>query len=99
MPPRYTRARARAGDGTGEGLVRAYYSCVGWPTFLPTAEQVWCVGGVRGVVCCARRLRRAAKHCTHVHAPSAGGANVCACAPAPHATHCRRARLRRACTS
>jgi hypothetical protein len=27
------------GDGTGEGLVRVYYSCVGWPTFLPTNEQ------------------------------------------------------------
>jgi hypothetical protein len=28
-----------AGDGTGEGLVRVYYNCVGWPTFLPTSEQ------------------------------------------------------------
>lgn len=28
-----------AGDGTGEGLVRVYYECVGWPTFLPTNEQ------------------------------------------------------------
>lgn len=28
-----------SGDGTGEGLVRVYYSCVGWPTFLPTNEQ------------------------------------------------------------
>lgn len=28
-----------AGDGTGEGLVRVYYSCVGWPTFLPSNEQ------------------------------------------------------------
>jgi hypothetical protein len=28
------------GDGTGEGLVAAYYETVGWPSFLPTAEQV-----------------------------------------------------------
>jgi hypothetical protein len=28
-----------SGDGTGEGLVRAYFSRVGWPTFLPTNEQ------------------------------------------------------------
>lgn len=28
-----------AGDGTGEGLVRVYHECVGWPTFLPTNEQ------------------------------------------------------------
>jgi hypothetical protein len=27
------------GDGTGEGLVRAYFSRVGWPTFLPTKEE------------------------------------------------------------
>eukprot|EP00878_Enallax_costatus_P006445 GHUV01006757.1.p1 GENE.GHUV01006757.1~~GHUV01006757.1.p1 ORF type:complete len:352 (+),score=73.34 GHUV01006757.1:1317-2372(+) len=27
------------GDGTGEGLVAAYYVIVGWPTFLPTNEQ------------------------------------------------------------
>lgn len=31
---------AVAGDGTGEGLVAAYYAIVGWPTFLPTNEQV-----------------------------------------------------------
>lgn len=30
---------AVTGDGTGEGLVRVYYGCVGWPTFLPTSEQ------------------------------------------------------------
>jgi hypothetical protein len=28
-----------SGDGTGEGLVKAYFSRVGWPTFLPTNEQ------------------------------------------------------------
>lgn len=27
------------GDGTGEGLVAAYFNTVGWPTFLPTGEQ------------------------------------------------------------
>jgi hypothetical protein len=29
------------GDGTGEGLVRAYFSRVGWPTFLPTKEDIF----------------------------------------------------------
>jgi hypothetical protein len=36
-----------AGDGTGEGLVSAYYQTVGWPTFLPTAEQTMFAGKVR----------------------------------------------------
>ncbi|WIA15531.1 hypothetical protein OEZ85_002165 [Tetradesmus obliquus] len=34
------------GDGTGEGLVAAYYATVGWPTFLPTAEQAMFAGKV-----------------------------------------------------
>ncbi|KAF6266342.1 hypothetical protein COO60DRAFT_447975 [Scenedesmus sp. NREL 46B-D3] len=34
------------GDGTGEGLVSAYYQTVGWPTFLPTAEQAVFAGKV-----------------------------------------------------
>jgi len=27
------------GDGTGEGMVRTFFSRVGWPTFLPTKEE------------------------------------------------------------
>jgi hypothetical protein len=27
----------RAGDGTGEAMVKKYFDTVGWPTFLPTS--------------------------------------------------------------
>lgn len=37
------------GDGTGEGLVRAYYNCVGWPTFLPSNEQEAFAGKVYSI--------------------------------------------------
>lgn len=38
-----------SGDGTGEGLVRAYYNCVGWPTFLPSNEQEAFAGKVYSI--------------------------------------------------
>ncbi|KXZ46741.1 hypothetical protein GPECTOR_41g706 [Gonium pectorale] len=37
-PPVYADLLGRS-DGTGEGLVRAYYTTVGWPMMVPTAEQ------------------------------------------------------------
>lgn len=33
----------RAADGTGEGMLKAYFDMVGWPQFLPTSErQLFC---------------------------------------------------------
>ncbi|KAG1654905.1 hypothetical protein FOA52_003147 [Chlamydomonas sp. UWO 241] len=37
-PPIYNDL-LQSGDGTAEGMVKAYFNCMGWPEFIPTTER------------------------------------------------------------